>query len=129
MVKAKSALWSCTVIMPLLGLGAWYGASSGCWLGWCDANAAGLAVSLAGPPKVTSNCCPDGPCCPECCTPSCCEEVKVVAVKDKLSTAGDCCSDGSCCTTSATKAVAAFVCPLTGQDLPCPNCCPLNGSR
>ena len=21
---------------------------------------------------------------------------------------------------------ASFVCPLTGEELPCPNCCPLN---
>ncbi|MBI4613739.1 MAG: hypothetical protein HY720_09030 [Planctomycetes bacterium] len=22
---------------------------------------------------------------------------------------------------------AGYVCPLTGEELPCPNCCPLNG--
>ena len=25
------------------------------------------------------------------------------------------------------QAAAAFVCPLTGEELPCPNCCPMNG--
>lgn len=23
----------------------------------------------------------------------------------------------------------AFVCPLTGEELPCPNCCPLNQGK
>jgi uncharacterized membrane protein len=23
----------------------------------------------------------------------------------------------------------AYVCPLTGEELPCPNCCPLNGKQ
>lgn len=26
----------------------------------------------------------------------------------------------------AEKTEASFVCPVTGEDLPCPNCCPLN---
>jgi hypothetical protein len=125
MVNAKSVLWSCVAIMPLLGFGAWYHTSSGCWFGCCEANAAGLRTALAEA-KVTSSCCPSGSCCPECCTPSCCQELNVAA-KDKLSSTGDCCADGSCCT--AAKAPAAFVCPLTGQELPCPNCCPLNGSN
>jgi hypothetical protein len=125
MVKAKSVLWSCAAIMPLLGFGAWYSTSPGYWLGCCDADAAEVGTSLAQA-KVTSDCCPDGPCCPECCTPSCCQEVKVAAVKGK---AGDCCADGSCCTTPATKTVAAFVCPLTGQELPSPNCCPLSDTK
>ncbi len=28
-----------------------------------------------------------------------------------------------------TTAVAGYVCPLTGEELPCPNCCPLNRDR
>jgi uncharacterized membrane protein len=24
---------------------------------------------------------------------------------------------------------AGYVCPLTGEELPCPKCCPLNGQR
>ncbi|MBI4605340.1 MAG: hypothetical protein HY721_25530 [Planctomycetes bacterium] len=24
---------------------------------------------------------------------------------------------------------AGYVCPLTGEDLPCPNCCPLNEQK
>lgn len=24
---------------------------------------------------------------------------------------------------------ASYVCPLTGEELPCPLCCPLNGSK
>lgn len=27
---------------------------------------------------------------------------------------------------AAPKEAAAYNCPLTGEDLPCPNCCPLN---
>jgi hypothetical protein len=30
-------------------------------------------------------------------------------------------------TKSATRAEAGgYICPLTGKELPCPNCCPLN---
>ncbi len=24
---------------------------------------------------------------------------------------------------------SGYVCPITGEELPCPNCCPLNGSK
>jgi hypothetical protein len=27
------------------------------------------------------------------------------------------------------EAAGSYVCPLTGEELPCPNCCPLNGSN
>jgi hypothetical protein len=27
------------------------------------------------------------------------------------------------------QAAESYVCPLTGEELPCPNCCPLNGSN
>ena len=27
------------------------------------------------------------------------------------------------------QAATSYVCPLTGEELPCPNCCPLNGSK
>jgi hypothetical protein len=128
MVQAKSVLWSCAAILPLLGFGAWYGTSSGSWSGCCDIAAAGLTTSVAQA-KVAIDCCPDGRCCPECCTPSCCQQVKVAAANETRSSDSDCCSDASCCTITATNTVAAFVCPLTGQELPCPNCCPLNGTK
>jgi hypothetical protein len=27
------------------------------------------------------------------------------------------------------QTAASYVCPITGEELPCPNCCPLNGSK
>ena len=27
------------------------------------------------------------------------------------------------------QAATSYVCPLTGEELPCPDCCPLNGSK
>jgi hypothetical protein len=27
------------------------------------------------------------------------------------------------------KAERGFICPITGQELPCPKCCPLNGGK
>jgi hypothetical protein len=128
MLRAKAVLWSCAAIMPLLGFGAWYGSSAQCWPGCCEVNAAGLGASLSGA-KVASTCCPDGPCCPECCTPDCCVGVKVASGKEKLTSTTACCSDGDCSTTSTTKVAAAFVCPITGKELPCPLCCPLNQKK
>lgn len=29
----------------------------------------------------------------------------------------------------AARDEAAFVCPMTGEELPCPQCCPLNESQ
>jgi hypothetical protein len=29
----------------------------------------------------------------------------------------------------APQAAAGYVCPITGEELPCPNCCPLNGQK
>jgi len=41
-------------------------------------------------------------------------------------------AEATCCTANKTKAPAkvakaeGYICPLTGQVLPCPNCCPAN---
>jgi hypothetical protein len=32
-------------------------------------------------------------------------------------------------TTLDQPRASAFVCPITGEELPCPNCCPLNTKR
>jgi hypothetical protein len=85
-----------------------------------------------GPCCAVGGCCPDGPCCPygPCCkeataTASCCPD-------------GACCPNGPCCSTESVKAkccsssadgvatAEGFDCPLTGEKLPCPKCCPLN---
>lgn len=29
----------------------------------------------------------------------------------------------------ADQNAGGYVCPITGEELPCPNCCPLNGSK
>jgi hypothetical protein len=57
--------------------------------------------------KVAEDCCPDPSsapgCCPEC-QPDCC-----LATRN-----------------SQPSKTADFVCPVTGEILPCPDCCPLN---
>jgi hypothetical protein len=30
---------------------------------------------------------------------------------------------------SQQVSAGSYVCPLTGEELPCPDCCPLNGSK
>jgi hypothetical protein len=41
-------------------------------------------------------------------------------------------AESSCCSTTKTKAPAkaakadGYICPITGQVLPCPSCCPAN---
>jgi hypothetical protein len=43
-------------------------------------------------------------------------------------------ADATCCRTTKAKAPAkvaktdGYICPLTGQVLPCPNCCPANAA-
>jgi hypothetical protein len=67
--------------------------------------AAAVATSAVNPWAAAKfNCCDDPTCCPGCC-PEC---------------PPDCCPDAQ-----GAKA-EAFTCPLTGEELPCPNCCPLN---
>jgi hypothetical protein len=86
----------------------------------------------------SDSCCVTG----DCCCPgqgSCCDPAKRVAgaVKATKGTSccvtGDCCcpGQGSCCDPNA-KAKAAegpFICPITGEELACPNCCPLNQKK
>ena len=60
-----------------------------------------------------SPCCYAGsPCCDDCCP------------------TGGCCPDGACCAAPAAKQdVQPVICPLTGEELPCPNCCPLGKAQ
>jgi hypothetical protein len=68
------------------------------------------ALSVRNEKSNSASCCPDGACCPD----------------------GPCCSTESvkakCCSSSADGVATAegFDCPLTGEKLPCPKCCPLN---
>ena len=44
-------------------------------------------------------------------------------------------TDAPCCKTAKANAPAkvvkakGYICPLTGEELPCPNCCPLNQKK
>jgi hypothetical protein len=38
--------------------------------------------------------------------------------------ASECCPDDVCCFEKA-----GYVCPITGEELSCPNCCPLNQTK
>jgi hypothetical protein len=51
----------------------------------------------------SESCCPTGDCCPECCP------------------------DSSCC--PLTASAEGVTCPLTGEELPGPDCCPLNQAK
>jgi hypothetical protein len=73
----------------------------------CLIGIGGAAIALRPATTQTAadfNCCDDPSCFPGCC-PEC---------------PPDCCSE-----TQQVKA-EPVTCPLTGEQLPCPNCCPLN---
>jgi hypothetical protein len=71
--------------------------------------AGALPPTAASPgPAAHVNCCND-PSCPPACCPDC---------------PPDCCP--GCCADTAKVKAASFTCPLTGEELPCPDCCPLN---
>ena len=64
---------------------------------------ASLSVAAVNPAAAEHNCCSDPGSPPDCCTdctPECCQEGQTPA--------------------------KAFNCPLTGEELPCSDCCPLN---
>src|SRR5260370_28908717 len=73
----------------------------------------GLAAASISPTAVNTraaarfNCCNDPTCFPGCC-PEC---------------PPDCCPDGQ------QARAASFTCPLTGEQLPCSGCCPLNQNQ
>lgn len=78
-------------------------------------------------------CCITGDCCcpgqGSCCDPAARAKVagKVVVKKGPGCCATDncCCpGNGSCC--AASGKAGSFICPITGEELACPNCCPLN---
>ncbi len=60
------------------------------------------ALSTGAAPEL--NCC-DDPTCP----PGCCSECPL-----------------DCCPSAQQIEAQTFTCPLTGEQLPCANCCPLN---
>jgi hypothetical protein len=122
MLTGKFVLCSVVAVVPLLGIGAWYGTHSECcWPGCCSAKA--VVPSETEPVAAAqTECCPDGPCCIECCLPGCCEDgTKVATAKPaKVSSTSDCCSSGSsCCLVPSAKKPepkAVAFCPL------CPFC-------
>jgi hypothetical protein len=120
----KTLLWSFAAMLPLLGLGAWYGAHPGFCCPGCCGMKASVAVEPSSLANTASDCCPEGSCCPECCFPGCCDDgAKAQAEKPaaKVSSAGDCCSGGSCCVAPAAKKTSAA---QTGDKCcpPCPFC-------
>lgn len=90
----------------------------------------------------TTNCCLTGDCCcpgqGSCCDPAAKAAAETSGVKyvkkagAGCCATGDCCCPGrgSCCAATAAKADAKpTICPLTGEELACPNCCPLNKTK
>jgi hypothetical protein len=109
MLSRRNVLWSAAVVVPLLGLGAWYAMPFGYCSPDCREGSAPLTATAQPVSKVTADCCPDGDCCPDCC-PGCCPECPPdccvegakshpakAKVKVKTSSADDCCSGGGCC--------------------------------
>jgi hypothetical protein len=96
-------LWSLVAVVPLVAAGAWFG---------LEAAGPETAAPTESPSASLSDCCP-----PECCPPECCPW---------------CCDSGQVATAKpAAKAndqaqAESYICPLTGEELPCPTCCPLN---
>jgi hypothetical protein len=85
----------------------------------------------------TNNCCLTGDCCcplqGACCAPNAKASVPANVKFVKKAGAGccltgDCCCplQSACCASTAKKGAEPFICPETGAELPCPNCCPLN---
>ena len=85
----------------------------------------------AAPEPTEAGCCVTG----DCCCPAqgaCCDPAKRVTGEAAKSfvKAESCCATGNCCCPGAGSCCAApadeFVCPLTGEKLPCEKCCPLS---
>jgi hypothetical protein len=101
-MNRRALLWPCLAALPLLGVGAWSGPQPA-------ADARASAQVQCCPPDC---CLPD--CCPECCLPGCCEA-------GPLATKG-----GPAAETNEQGKAQSYICPLTGEELPCARCCPLN---
>ena len=86
--------------MPLLVVGAWFGLRA--------ANAETLAPTQSA--SLAECCTPD--CCPPDCCPGCCNSGQV--------------AKGNQAAKTDQQAKAVYICPLTGEQLACPECCPLN---
>jgi hypothetical protein len=82
--------------------------------GWLTSNL------VAGNRPATSESCCTPDCCPDC-YPGCCDACPP-----------DCCAaqpatNGKTLADSKNRAKEGpYTCPLTGEELPCPECCPLN---
>jgi hypothetical protein len=91
-------LWSLVAVVPLVAVGAWFG---------LKAASAQTALPTESPSASLSDCCPLE-CCPECCdTGQVAKEQPAAAASNQAKT-------------------ESYTCPLTGEELPCPTCCPLN---
>jgi hypothetical protein len=97
----RAWLWSPVAVLPLLAVGAWFGLRA--------ANVEAPAQTESA--SLTTCCTPD--CCPPDCCPGCCE-------------VGQAAKNNPVAKTDEQAKVAVFICPLTGEQLPCPQCCPLN---
>ena len=107
----RIALWSAVLILPLV-----MGAAS---FGLYHANKTNGPLSLA-------DCCLDPTCPPGCCE-ECPPDCLLTITAKACCPESECCPDGACCATAArAEKSAGFTCPLTGEELACPNCCPLN---
>jgi hypothetical protein len=93
--------WFWSLVAVLLVLGG---------TGWLTAHFVARSP-LAG----STECCPPDcyPGCCDACPPDCCTTSQ--ASKDRLEAKAN---------TPANE--AGYICPLTGEELPCPSCCPLN---
>ena len=73
-----------------------------------------------------ADCCLDPNCPPGCCE-ECLPDCLLTITAEACCPESECCPDGACCVTAASaEKTAGFTCPLTGEELACPNCCPLN---
>jgi hypothetical protein len=75
-------------------------------MGFAVANSTAPATATLATGKIV-NCCDDPTCYPGCC-PECPQD---------------------CIPASQQAQGNSFTCPLTGEELPCPNCCPLSQLR
>ena len=105
----RVALWTAITVLPLL-----MGAAS---FGLYHANQTATTVSFV-------DCCLDPNCPPGCCD-QCPPDCLLTLTAKTCCPEGDCCPEDGCCSGKTQKA-AAYMCPVTGEELPCPDCCPFN---
>jgi hypothetical protein len=99
-------LWSLVAVVPLVAVGAWFGLKPA---------GAQTAVPTGSSSASLSDCCTPDCCPPECwpeCCPECCASAQVAKEKPVA-------------TASNQAKTESYTCPLTGEELACPNCCPL----